>query len=54
MRTETEVRIDLADAEELLAKVSERQQRLQGHVDQLRAELLELTGAASDRFVGAR
>lgn len=54
MRTETDIKADLADAELLLAKLTERQQRLQGHVDSLRRELQDLTGAASDRYVGAR
>lgn len=53
-RTEQEIRADLADAELLLAKVTERQQRLQGHVDSLRRELQDTVGAASSRFVGAR
>lgn len=54
MRNDAEVRRDLQDALEILARLDERRERLQGHVDQLRAELQDLTGASSDRYVGAR
>lgn len=53
-RTESEIRADLRDAEEILAKLDERRERLVGHRDQLLAELQDETGAASDRFVGGR
>ena len=45
---------DLRDCEEIINKLNERLARLQGHRDQLLAELQDLTGASSDRFVGAR
>jgi hypothetical protein len=54
MRTESDIKHDIRDCEEILARLVERQSRLQGHLDSLRGELIELTGAASDRYVGAR
>lgn len=54
MRTEAEVKADLRDCEEIIAKLEERRARLVGHRDQLQAELLDLVGAHDTRFVGAR
>ncbi len=53
-RNEIEVRRDLMDALEILARLDERRERLQGHVDTLNRELCELSGAASDRPVAVR
>lgn len=54
MRSEQEIKTDLADCEMLLAKLAERMRRLQGHADSLRAELLDLVGAHDTRPVGVR
>ena len=53
-RSEREIQQELFEAEHYAAQVRERLDRVQGVVDNLRRELCDTTGAASNRPVGVR
>ena len=51
---EKDIHHELARLESRLAWLTTEQARVEGRCDQLRAELIDLDGAHSQRFVGAR
>jgi len=53
-RTESEIRQELAACEQYAEQVTQRLEQITGQRDALVAELLDVTGASSDRYVGAR
>lgn len=53
-RSESEIRRELETVERYAEQVQRRLDAILGQRDELLAELLDLDGAASDRFVAAR
>lgn len=54
LETENDLRKRLAEVEERLQLATEIRDQWQGRRDAILAQLLDLTGANSDRYVGAR
>jgi hypothetical protein len=54
MKNETELRAKLADVEARLERLTQAVGRVTGERDELLRQLIDLEGAESSRFVGAR